>query len=112
MESNKLQYFVRTSNHALPRLHRPSNWWNNSLQCCVVVITVALSGRDLVPSILCRGCNSGIDGYWFEAKTLHYYCVGGEGHGRLVYQIYLVYRELCLLVQYTCPIVLPLISGL
>ena len=38
--------------------------------------------------------------------------VGGEGHGRLVYQIYLVYRELCLLVQYTCPIVLPLISGL
>ena len=39
-------------------------------------------------------------------------CVGGEGHGRLVYQIYLVYRELCLLVQYTCPIVLPLISGL
>ena len=39
-------------------------------------------------------------------------CVGGEGHGRLVYQIYLVYRELCHLVQYTCPIVLPLISGL
>ena len=39
-------------------------------------------------------------------------CVGGEGHGRLVYQIYLVYRELCLLAQYTCPIVLPLISGL
>ena len=39
-------------------------------------------------------------------------CVGGEGHGRLVYKIYLVYRELCLLVQYTCPIVLPLISGL
>ena len=38
--------------------------------------------------------------------------MGGEGHGRLVYQIYLVYRELCLLVQYTCPIVLPLISGL
>ena len=39
-------------------------------------------------------------------------CVGGEGHGRLVYQIYLVYRELCHLVQYTCPIVLLLISGL
>ena len=39
-------------------------------------------------------------------------CVGREGHGRLVYQIYLVYRELCHLVQYTCPIVLPLISGL
>ena len=39
-------------------------------------------------------------------------CVGGEGHGRLVYQIYLVYRELWHLVQYTCPIVLPLISGL
>ena len=30
-------------------------------------------------------------------------CVGGEGHGHLVYQIYLVYRELCHLVQYTCP---------
>ena len=29
-------------------------------------------------------------------------CVGGEGHGRLVYQIYLVYRELCHLVQHTC----------
>ena len=39
-------------------------------------------------------------------------CVGGEGHGHLVYQIYLVYRELYHLVQYTCPIVLPLISGL
>ena len=39
-------------------------------------------------------------------------CVGGEGHGRLVYQIYLVYRELCHLVQYTCPIALLLISGL
>ena len=39
-------------------------------------------------------------------------CKGGEGHGHLVYQIYLVYRELCHLVQYTCPIVLPLINGL
>ena len=39
-------------------------------------------------------------------------CLGGEGHGRLVYQIYLVYKELCLLVHYTCPIVLSLISGL
>ena len=39
-------------------------------------------------------------------------CMGREGHGHLVYQIYLVYRELCHLVQYTCPIVLPLISGL
>ena len=39
-------------------------------------------------------------------------CVGGEGHGRLVYLIYLVYRELCHLVQYACPIVLPLIIGL
>ena len=39
-------------------------------------------------------------------------CVGREGHGRLVYQIYLVYRELCHLVRYTCPIVLLLISGL
>ena len=39
-------------------------------------------------------------------------CMGGEGHGCLVNPIYLVYRELCLLVQYTCPIVLPLISGL
>ena len=39
-------------------------------------------------------------------------CVGGEGHGRLVYQIYLVYSELCHLAQYTCPIVLPLISSL
>ena len=29
-----------------------------------------------------------------------------------IYKVYLVYRELCLLVQYTCPIVLPLISGL
>ena len=27
-------------------------------------------------------------------------------------KVYLVYRELCHLVQYTCPIVLPLISGL
>ena len=35
-------------------------------------------------------------------------CMGGEGHGGLVYQIYLVYRELCHLVQYTCPIILPL----
>ena len=34
-------------------------------------------------------------------------CVGGEGHGLLVYQIYLVYRELCHLVQYTFPIALP-----
>ena len=39
-------------------------------------------------------------------------CVGGEGHGHLVYQIYLAYKELCHLVQYTCPIFLPLISGL
>ena len=38
--------------------------------------------------------------------------VGGEGHGCLVYQMCLVYRELCHLEQYTCPIVLPLISGL
>ena len=38
-------------------------------------------------------------------------CMGGEGHGRLVYQIYLVYRELCHLVQYTCPFVLPLLSA-
>ena len=30
-------------------------------------------------------------------------CVGGEGHGRLVYLIYLVYRGLCHLVQQTCP---------
>ena len=29
-----------------------------------------------------------------------------------IYKVYLVYRELCHLVQYTCPIVLPLISGL
>ena len=29
-------------------------------------------------------------------------CVGGEGHGCLVYQIYFVYRELCHLAQYTC----------
>ena len=38
----------------------------------------------------------------------------GERHGRLVYiyKVYLVYRELCHLVQYTCPIALPLISGL
>ena len=47
-----------------------------------------------------------------RSTALYRACVGGEGHGRLVYQIYLVYRELCLLVQYTCPIVLPLISGL
>ena len=39
-------------------------------------------------------------------------CVSGEGHGCLVYKVYLVYRELCHLVQYTCPIVLLLISGL
>ena len=26
-------------------------------------------------------------------------CMGREGHGRLVYQIYLVYKELCQLVQ-------------
>ena len=39
-------------------------------------------------------------------------CVGGEGHGCLVYQIYLVHRELHHMVQYTCPIVLLLISGL
>ena len=32
--------------------------------------------------------------------------------GALYIKIYFVYRELCLLVQYTCPIVLPLISGL
>ena len=38
--------------------------------------------------------------------------MGREGHGRLVYKVYLVYRELCHLVQYTCPIILPLISGL
>ena len=44
----------------------------------------------------------------FAASTLSL----GVLHGRLVYQIYLVYRELCLLVRYTCPIVLPLISGL
>ena len=29
-----------------------------------------------------------------------------------IYKVYLAYRELCHLVQYTCPIVLPLISGL
>ena len=29
-----------------------------------------------------------------------------------IYKVYLVYRELCHLVQYTCPIVLPLIGGL
>ena len=28
-----------------------------------------------------------------------------------IYKVYLVYRELCHLVQYACPIVLPLISG-
>ena len=28
------------------------------------------------------------------------------------YKVYLVYRELCHLVQYTCPIILLLISGL
>ena len=28
-----------------------------------------------------------------------------------IYKVYLVYRELYHLVQYTCPIVLPLISG-
>ena len=41
-------------------------------------------------------------------------CMGGEGHGHLIYiyKVYLIYRELCHMVQYTCPIVLPLISGL
>ena len=29
-----------------------------------------------------------------------------------IYKVYLVYRELCHLVQYTRPIVLPLIGGL
>ena len=29
-----------------------------------------------------------------------------------IYKVYLVYKELCHLVQYTCPIVLPLISEL
>ena len=29
-----------------------------------------------------------------------------------IYKVYLVYRELCHLVQYTCPIVLSLIGGL
>ena len=29
-----------------------------------------------------------------------------------IYKVYLVYRELCHLVLYTCPIVLPLIAGL
>ena len=29
-----------------------------------------------------------------------------------IYKVYLVYRELCHLVHYTCPIILPLIGGL
>ena len=46
-------------------------------------------------------------------RIRRYLNVGGKGHGRLVYvKVYLVYRELCHLVQYTCPIVLPIISGL
>ena len=31
-------------------------------------------------------------------------CVGREGHGHLVYEVYLVYKELCHLLQYTCRI--------
>ena len=36
----------------------------------------------------------------------------GMGALYIRYKVYLVYRELCHLVQYTCPIILPLISGL
>ena len=63
------------------------------------VLTASLEGHIGLPALQPVPCPSGS-------------CVGGERHGHLVYQIYLVYRELCHLVQYTCPIVLLLICGL
>ena len=48
------------------------------------------------------------------ASTLSLWVLRGRRGARApcIYKVYLVYRELCHLVQYTCPIVLPLISGL
>ena len=46
------------------------------------------------------------------ASTLSLWVLRGQrGAWALCILVYLVHRELCHLVQYTCPIVLPLISG-
>ena len=47
------------------------------------------------------------------ASTLSLWVLCGQrGAWAPCIQVYLVYRELCHLVQYTCPIFLPLIRGL
>ena len=67
---------------------------------------------------LCEQGVGGLEGFIGlpadAASTLSLWVLRGR-RGALapcIYKVYLVYRELCHLVQYTCPIVLPLISGL
>ena len=82
---------------------RPSSGLgNNSLPTCFNCLSEqwvgGLKGLIGLPALQPVPCLSGS-------------CVGVEGHERLVYKVCLVYRKLCHLMQYTCPIVLLLISG-
>ena len=54
----------------------------------------------------------GLPAYATSALSLWVLCGQRGAWAPCIYKVYLVYRELCHLVQYTCPIVLLLISGL
>ena len=50
----------------------------------------------------------------YAASTLSLWVLRGlrGAWAPCIYRVYLVYRELCHLVQYTCPIILPLTSAI
>ena len=87
-----------------------------SLSCFTPPLSLILSVTQLWSRVSkpsrARG-RVGLYGFIFvQTFTMSYNGVFSFAWAPCIYKVYLVYRELCHLVLYTCPIVLPLIAGL